>query len=321
MKDVSTCPSLSTLENTQLKEELTAVRIKNDTLRDENVSIKACFQELYNSKAISNSSVSSGATIPVKPKAVASGLYTMTPKYVPPQKRINRETNSSLPGKETVTVVDLSNVPVNLPTGIKYVPDASKPKSKSDKKIHKNLPAINKKVKRVAKSSRNLNKKNRVESSLNDKRTSFISKSISVCKTCNECLVFGNHDECVVKSVNAKKPKFIINANVKQVWKAAGKVFTSVGFRWKPTGRKFTLVDMCPLTRITKPEIPSLENSGSVITSEPTNNVTVTPSFSEKTLTSYKRKDRNTKNTFTGSPYNIKTMAAKYPVIVYPLPV
>nr|GEW80687.1 hypothetical protein [Tanacetum cinerariifolium] len=117
MKDVSTGPSLSTLEieNTQLKEELTAVRIKNDSLRDENMSIKARFQELYKSKAGSNSSVSSGATIPVKPKAVASGLYAMTPKYVSPQKRINREANSSLPWKETVTIVNLSNVPVNIP--------------------------------------------------------------------------------------------------------------------------------------------------------------------------------------------------------------
>ncbi|GJR05160.1 hypothetical protein Tco_0528144, partial [Tanacetum coccineum] len=277
MKDVSTGPSLSTLEieNTKLKEELTAVRIKNDSLRDENVSIKERFQELYKSKAGSNSSVSSGATILVKPKAVASGLYAMTPKYVPPQKRINRETNSSLPRKETVTVVDLSNVPVNLPTGIKSVPDASKSKSKSDKKIHKNLPARSKKVKRVAKPPRNLNK-NRVDSSLNDKRTGFISKSVSVCKTCNECLVFGNHDECVVKSVNAKKPKVINNANVKQVWKATGKVFASVGSRWKPTGRKFTLGDTCPLTRINKPEVVSIANSGSVRTSEPTNNVTVT---------------------------------------------
>nr|GEV97701.1 retrovirus-related Pol polyprotein from transposon TNT 1-94 [Tanacetum cinerariifolium] len=149
IKDVSTCPSLSTLkiENTQLKEEFTAIRIKNDSLKDENMSIKARFQELYKSKAGSNSSVSSGATIPVKPKAVISGLYAMTPKYIPPQKRINRETNSSLPRKETVN----------------------------------------------------------------------------------------------------------------------------------PTGRKFTLGDTCPSTRITKPEAVSLENSGSVRTSEPTNNVTVTP--------------------------------------------
>nr|GEV19195.1 hypothetical protein [Tanacetum cinerariifolium] len=132
MKDVSTGPSLSNLEieNTQLKKELTAVRIKNDSLRDENVSIKARFQELYKSKAGSNSSVSSGATIPVKPKTVASGLYVMTP---------------------------------------------------------------------------------------------------------------------------------------------------NVGSKWKPIGRKFTLGDTCTFTRITKPEVVSLENFGSVRTSEPTNNVTVTP--------------------------------------------
>nr|GEU68796.1 hypothetical protein [Tanacetum cinerariifolium] len=272
------------------EEELTAVRIKNDILRDENVSIKVRFQELYKSKAGSNSS-----------------------------KRINRETNSSLPRKETVTVVDLSNVPVNLPTEIKYVPDASKSKSKSDKKIHNNLPARSKNVKRVAKPLSNLNKKNHVDSSLNDKHTGFISKSVSVCKTCNECLVFDNHDECVVKSVNAKKPKVIVNANIKHVWKATGKVFASVGFCWKPTGRKFTLGDTCPLTGITKPKVVSLESFGSVKNSKPTNNVTVSPKFFEKTLTSYKHKDRNTKDTSNGSPSNIETMAAEYPMIVYPL--
>ncbi|GJR59509.1 hypothetical protein Tco_1501671 [Tanacetum coccineum] len=167
---------------------------------------KKRFQELYKSKAGSNSSVSSGATILVKPKPVASGLYAMTPN--------------------------------------------------------------------------------------------------------NECLVFGNHDECVVKFMNAKKSKVINNANVKQVWKATGKVFASVGSRWKPTGRKFTLGDTCPLTRINKPEVVSIANFGSVRTSEPTNNVTVTPMFSEKTLTSYKRKDRNTKDNNHCSPTNIETMAA-----------
>nr|GEU43881.1 hypothetical protein [Tanacetum cinerariifolium] len=329
------------------------LEIKNDSLKDENVLIKACFQGLYKSKAGSNSSVSSRETIPVKPKAIASGLYATTPKYVPPQNTINRETNSSLPGKVTVTVVNLSNVPVNLPTGIKYVPYANKFKSKSDKKIHKNLPARSKNVNRVVKPPRNLNKKNHVDSSLNDKRTGFISKSISVCKTCNECLVFDNHDDCVFKYVNAKKPKVINNVNMKQVWKVTSKVFASVGSQWKATGRKFTLGDMCPLTRITKPEVVSLENFGSwkatgrkftlgdmcpltritkpevvslenfgsVRTSEPTNNITVTPRFFEKTLTSCKHKDRNTKDTSISSPSNIETMAAKYPVIVCPLPV
>ncbi|GJU34699.1 hypothetical protein Tco_1183053 [Tanacetum coccineum] len=167
---------------------------------------------------------------------------------------------------------------------------------------------INRKnVKRVDNPLRNLNKRNHVDSSLSVKRTGFISKSVSVCKTCNECLVFGNHNKCGVKSlnyVNAKNPKVKNDATVKQVWKATGKIFASVGSKWRPTGRNFTLGDTCPLTRITKPEVVPLEQSGSVSTSEPANNVIVTPRFSKKPLTSYKRKDRKPKVISTGSPPN-----------------
>nr|GEW73380.1 hypothetical protein [Tanacetum cinerariifolium] len=91
MKKVSACPNPSTLEyqaieteNTQLKEELTVVKIKNDTIRDENVSIKKRYQDLYKSKAESNSNVSSGVAVLEKPKVLAHGLYAMTPKYVTP---------------------------------------------------------------------------------------------------------------------------------------------------------------------------------------------------------------------------------------------
>ncbi|GJW85501.1 retrotransposon protein, putative, ty1-copia subclass [Tanacetum coccineum] len=239
MKEVSADSNLSTLEfqaleteNTQLKEELTAVRIKNDSLRDENVSTK---------------------------------------------KRI------------------------------KSVTKASKSKSKCETKTHKNFPARSENVKRVDNPLRNLNKRNSVDSSLSVKCTGFISKSVSVCKICNECLVFGNHNKCGVKNlnyVNAKNPKVNNDATVKQVWKATGKIFASVGSKWRPTGRKFTLGNTCPLTRITKPEVVPLEKSGSVSTSEPANNVIVTPRFSEKPLTSYKCKDRKLKDISTGSPPN-----------------
>ncbi|GJX57429.1 hypothetical protein Tco_0287326 [Tanacetum coccineum] len=37
---------------------------------------------------------------------------------------------------------------------------------------------------------------------------------------------------------------------VKQVSQATGKLFTNVGYQWKPNGRKFTLGEQCPLTRI-----------------------------------------------------------------------
>ncbi|GKG03993.1 hypothetical protein Tco_0314380, partial [Tanacetum coccineum] len=84
MKEVSADSNLSNLEfqalkteNTHLKEELTAVRIKNDILRDENVSIKKRYQDLYQSKAESNSNVSSRATVPEKPKVLAPCLYAL----------------------------------------------------------------------------------------------------------------------------------------------------------------------------------------------------------------------------------------------------
>ncbi|GKA42582.1 retrovirus-related pol polyprotein from transposon TNT 1-94 [Tanacetum coccineum] len=39
------------------------------------------------------------------------------------------------------------------------------------------------------------------------------------------------------------------SSEVKKVWKAIGKLFANVGYQWKPTGRKFTLGELCPLTR------------------------------------------------------------------------
>nr|GEY09103.1 hypothetical protein [Tanacetum cinerariifolium] len=66
------------------------------------------------------------------------------------------------------------------------------------------------------------------------------------CATCNGCLFFDNHDSCVlefinyvnarVKSKSSKKP-----ANIK-FWKPAGNVFMTIGHKWRPTGRTFTLV-------------------------------------------------------------------------------
>nr|GEW68787.1 hypothetical protein [Tanacetum cinerariifolium] len=168
----------------KLKEELTTVRIKHDSLRDENVSIKKRYQDLYKSKAECNSNVSSGAVVPEKPKVLAPGLYAMTPKYVPPLKRNNREVNTPLPTKETISLVKKPNVSVNLSTRIKSVTKASKSKSRCETKTHRNLSARSEKVKRVENLLRNLNKMNRVDFSLSVKSTSFISKSVSVCIIC-----------------------------------------------------------------------------------------------------------------------------------------
>ncbi|GKA82815.1 retrovirus-related pol polyprotein from transposon TNT 1-94 [Tanacetum coccineum] len=42
---------------------------------------------------------------------------------------------------------------------------------------------------------------------------------------------------------------------VKQVWKATGKLFTTIGHQWRPTGRLLPLGDQWPLTRNTPPKV------------------------------------------------------------------
>ncbi|GJS52720.1 retrovirus-related pol polyprotein from transposon TNT 1-94 [Tanacetum coccineum] len=263
IKEVSANPNQSALETkiTQLKEELTAVRIKHDSLRDENV----------------------GTVVPEKPKVLAPGLYAMTPK-------------------------------------IKSITEASKSKSKCETKTHRNLPARRENVKRVEKPPRNLNKKNRVDSSLSDKRTGFISKSISLCKTCNDCLDFGNHDKCGVKilnSVNAKNLKVKNDVNVKQVWKATGKVFASVGYKWQPTGRLFTLGDTCPLTRITKPEVVPLGKSRSVSTSKPTSNPVNVIDLSANRLDPNKTWISDVPNSTASSIFKCRSYKSSFAIVSY----
>nr|GEZ33663.1 hypothetical protein [Tanacetum cinerariifolium] len=132
--------------------------------------------------------------------------------------------------------------------------------SKSVTRNHSTLPAKREKARRVEDHHRNLNKQNHVDSRLNVKRTGFVSNSNTICNACNESLVFANLDNCMVrnlKSVNVKTPTAKHNVKAtKKVWKA--KVVT-VRCQWKPTGRRFTLYDVYPLTRIVEPTVEPLE--------------------------------------------------------------
>ncbi|GJU85217.1 hypothetical protein Tco_1292763 [Tanacetum coccineum] len=73
---------------------------------------------------------------------------------------------------------------------------------------------------------------------------------------CNGCMLFDNHDLCVldfINNVNAHtKSKSVKKISKRKVWKPTRKVFTNIGYIWRPTGRTFTIVgNACPLTRIT----------------------------------------------------------------------
>nr|GEY92331.1 integrase, catalytic region, zinc finger, CCHC-type, peptidase aspartic, catalytic [Tanacetum cinerariifolium] len=140
-------------------------------------------------------------------------------------------------------------------TGVDSCTDASGLKPKSNTKKNRISPAksVNKKiVKDHSTTNRShLQKPNRIDSSISSKRTylNFVNAPSSA--------------KNVVRKVNQVwKPK-----HVKQVWKATGKVLTTLGYQWKHTGRIFTLGEQCPLTRFTHPKVVPAKQPKNVSTS------------------------------------------------------
>ncbi|GJT96506.1 retrovirus-related pol polyprotein from transposon TNT 1-94 [Tanacetum coccineum] len=104
------------------------------------------------------SKISSGSIACEKPKVLAPGMYAISPKYIPPQRRVNRAVPTPLPKKQQVTfkkpprpsnrptqktVVQQNkkpNVPVNLSTGVKPATGASKPMSLSSATLRNLVP-------------------------------------------------------------------------------------------------------------------------------------------------------------------------------------
>nr|GFA63266.1 hypothetical protein [Tanacetum cinerariifolium] len=104
------------------------------------------------------------------------------------------------------------------------------------------------------------------------KRNVINSHSDSVCQTCAKCFTIFNHDLCVAtclqsamatpsshynRSVERKVKQVWKPKHVRQVWKSTGKVLTTIGYQWRPTGRIFDLGNQCPLTKFTPPKVVS----------------------------------------------------------------
>ncbi|GJW10309.1 retrovirus-related pol polyprotein from transposon TNT 1-94 [Tanacetum coccineum] len=67
------------------------------------------------------------------------------------------------------------------------------------------------------------------------------------CVKCNGCMLSDNHDLRVldfINNMNARvKSRYVKKNSKRQVWKPTGKVFTNIGYIWRPTGRP-----NCPLS-------------------------------------------------------------------------
>ncbi|GJT14474.1 hypothetical protein Tco_0861516 [Tanacetum coccineum] len=158
--------------------------------------------------------------------------------------------------------INSTNAPGIPSTRVKGASAASRSKPRSNTKKDRTLPAKSA-LKQVEAHSRmnksNEKQKNRVDSSISYKRTVINLNSNTSCKTCNKCLISVNHDQCVVRSEMFVKQSPATKVwrvkQVKQVWKATGKFFTTIGHQWRPTGRLLPLGDQWPLTRNTPPKV------------------------------------------------------------------
>ncbi|GJY29945.1 putative reverse transcriptase domain-containing protein [Tanacetum coccineum] len=146
-----------------------------------------------------------------------------------------------------------SNPPLLTSTGMKSSTSTSRSQPSSNTKKNRiSLTTSNNKINKVADHPRSikssLNKKNRVFKlvcSANVKHSMLNVNSKLIYVTCNEYMFDAIHDLCVIDFVNdvnvRSKSRSTKRSQKRQVWKPSGKVFTNVGYRWIPTGRKFTI--------------------------------------------------------------------------------
>ncbi|GJR97372.1 integrase, catalytic region, zinc finger, CCHC-type containing protein [Tanacetum coccineum] len=167
----------------------------------------------------------------------------MCPKDFSPRDKQNASTTSLR--KKRVTFVEpcetsTHNTPAQL-TGQKPRSNTKKDRTLPAKSALKQVEAHSKMNKSTEK------QKNRVDSSISYKRTVINLNSNTSCKTCNKCSISVNHDQCVVLSEMFGKQSPATKVwwvkQVKQVWKATGKLFTTIGHQWRPTGRLLPLGD------------------------------------------------------------------------------
>ncbi|GJT23291.1 integrase, catalytic region, zinc finger, CCHC-type containing protein [Tanacetum coccineum] len=209
----------------------------------------------------------------VKPKVLAPGKYAIDVEPIPPRNRNNRSLASaccytkhsqelledvigtcpkapntrdnkhaftSLPKEKQVTFEEQCA----MSKRVNSCTDASGSQPRSNTKKNRILPAKSINMKKVEEHPKtiksSLKTTNRVDSSISSKRTVINSNSHSVFQTCNKCLIFANHDMCVVTylhSVNASPSVKNVVRKVKQVWKPK-----QVKQVWKPTGNILTTV-------------------------------------------------------------------------------
>ncbi|GJU02850.1 integrase, catalytic region, zinc finger, CCHC-type containing protein [Tanacetum coccineum] len=127
--------------------------------------------------------------------------------------------------------INSTNVPGIPSTGVKGASAANRSKPRSNTKKDRTLPAKSTLKQVEAHSKMDMS---------NEKHKSIVFLMVDAC-------------ELAISQSSATKVWWL--KQVKQVWKAIGKLFTTIGHQWRPTGRILPLGDQWPLTRNTPPKV------------------------------------------------------------------
>ncbi|GJY83789.1 reverse transcriptase domain-containing protein [Tanacetum coccineum] len=171
--------------------------------------------------------------------------------------------SSNIPKQTDSLKTKDSNKPLLTSTGVKPTTSASGPKPSGNTKNNRitRTPSSNQKNKvedhsRKVKSS--LNKMNSVFEPVSNalvKHSVRNDKFESICAICNKCLFDANHDMRIidyVNDVNMRSKSKSKRNKMRKVWKPTGKVFSEIGYSWKPTGSSIDhgfIEDTCMRTR------------------------------------------------------------------------
>ncbi|GJZ79702.1 retrovirus-related pol polyprotein from transposon TNT 1-94 [Tanacetum coccineum] len=159
----------------------------------------------------------------VKPKVLAPGVYAVDVEPIPPRTRNNREVHLDY----------LKHLKESVETLHKIVEEA---------RITKPLDNALQYACLYTKHSQEL-----LEYMVGTCLKEFSNRDKTIATT-----PLNKKKQCVVKYLNfVNASPFVkkVVSKVKQVCKSTGKLFANVGYHWKPTGKKFTLGEQCPLTR------------------------------------------------------------------------
>ncbi|GJV97542.1 retrovirus-related pol polyprotein from transposon TNT 1-94 [Tanacetum coccineum] len=176
-------------------------------------------------------------------------LVAVTPKNKDKSVRFTKPVTSSgnTITKTTSTSNLVSNKPMLSSTGVKPSTSASgsQPSGNTKKDKIRQTPSSTQKNKveahprKVKSSLKNKDCVVQPKGTAHVQHSKLNANSELKCVKCNGCMLSDNHDLCVldfINNVNArKKSKSVNKSSKRKVWKPTGKVFTNIGYIWRPT--------------------------------------------------------------------------------------